>query len=376
MRPVVGKTVYVFGAGASAHAGAPLLGNFLSTSKQLLESTETLQFEESFDSLFKWIGGFKKSAVRLNLNFDNLEDVFSLISMAKEIGDPEFNTLHAQIVNVIFETLDKTVYLQRHHDSSFSPVYNEFVAGLDEMNRSRMSSVRPGKFIRDSVITFNYDVLLDHAFRSRRLRFHYGLGEADGIVGSDSWFCLSKLHGSMNWAIHSDCSSRSNGDSPIQILDIAKLQLSASPDHSNRHRMGMYRELRQEVCSVSGCNTRALMPLFVPPTWTKSPSLAGLSRVWSNAAAELKDAQQLVVIGYSLPTTDTFFQYLLALGLLANESLERVLIVDPMSGDSGFEARFRGIFTHPVKVEFEQVRFESFCSGSFGWKSRVTRLST
>ena len=41
------------------------------------------------------------------------------------------------------------------------------------------------------------------------------------------------------------------------------------------------------------------LPMIVPPTWNKSQYHAALSRVWSLAAQELTEAEDIYVIGYS-----------------------------------------------------------------------------
>jgi len=65
--------------------------------------------------------------------------------------------------------------------------------------------------------------------------------------------------------------------------------------------------------------------------------------VWQAAAAALKSARQLVVMGYSMPDTDTFMRYLLATALKRSPQLERVVIVNP-DADGTLETRYRNVF--------------------------------
>ncbi len=55
MNPVIGKTVYILGAGASCHAGAPLLKDFLVAARILYEGRAKLKYDESFERVFKWL---------------------------------------------------------------------------------------------------------------------------------------------------------------------------------------------------------------------------------------------------------------------------------------------------------------------------------
>jgi hypothetical protein len=42
----------------------------------------------------------------------------------------------------------------------------------------------------------------------------------------------------------------------------------------------------------------------------------------------LREAGRIFIIGYSMPSTDQFFRYMLALALAANEMLDKVVIVN------------------------------------------------
>ncbi len=53
MALITGKTVYVLGAGASQHTGAPLLRDFLVTARVLLEGKLDLKHKESFKKIFE-----------------------------------------------------------------------------------------------------------------------------------------------------------------------------------------------------------------------------------------------------------------------------------------------------------------------------------
>jgi len=69
-------------------------------------------------------------------------------------------------------------------------------------------------------------------------------------------------------------------------------------------------------------------PVLVAPTWQKQ--LGGyLSAVWREAVFALRTATRVVILGYSIPQTDQHFRYLLAAGLQDNNSLRKVVIVNP-----------------------------------------------
>ena len=67
---------------------------------------------------------------------------------------------------------------------------------------------------------------------------------------------------------------------------------------------------------------------LVPPTWRKVFG-EQLSAVWEGAVRALSAATRIVVIGFSMPPTDTHFKYLLIAGLQSNISLRKLLFVNP-----------------------------------------------
>ena len=78
-------------------------------------------------------------------------------------------------------------------------------------------------------------------------------------------------------------------------------------------------------------------PVLVPPTWNKAEYYKNLSEVWSRAAQELTDAEDIFIAGYSLPETDSFFRYMYALGTVGGAPLKRLWVFNP---DPAVESRF------------------------------------
>ena len=70
-------------------------------------------------------------------------------------------------------------------------------------------------------------------------------------------------------------------------------------------------------------------PIIVPPTWNKTEYHESLSRVWSKAAKELASAENIIIIGYSLPPSDPFFHFLYSLGTVGDKPLKRFWVFNP-----------------------------------------------
>jgi len=168
MNGLPGKTLYVLGAGASFHTGAPLLKDFLANARFILGSGKgtRLRYKDDFEHVFKWIEGLRSASYYVEFDLDNLEHVFSLAEMRTNIGMPDGPDLRTSLRRLIVETLDQSMSLA-YVNGRFNPddLYARFVQTLKNLNdeRQKLADIAIGIFQKDTLITFNYDVSLDYA---------------------------------------------------------------------------------------------------------------------------------------------------------------------------------------------------------------------
>jgi hypothetical protein len=161
----------------------------------------------------------------------------------------------------------------------------------------------------------------------------------------DDLISFLKLHGSLNWAQCSECKEVV----PWYLSEYySKHRITLSRDSQKYHlrigsRIGQHKHGDHKVFSE---------PLIAPPTWSKSEYYNVLSPVWSCAANELSDAENIFVIGYSLPESDSFFRYLYALGTVGTTLLKRFWVFDPDETGS-VEKRFRALLGHGAERTFK-----------------------
>jgi hypothetical protein len=81
--------------------------------------------------------------------------------------------------------------------------------------------------------------------------------------------------------------------------------------------------------------------------------------VWSRAAAEIAEAEEIIVAGYSLPPSDTFFRELVALALAGPAKVKVFRVINP---DSAVAGRIREMLGPTLKNRFVQdgSRFEDY----------------
>jgi hypothetical protein len=100
-------------------------------------------------------------------------------------------------------------------------------------------------------------------------------------------------------------------------------------------------------------------PFFVPPGFFKAEYQESISGVWQYAARELEEAEEVVVVGYSLPSSDFFFRNLFALGTLGQKFIRRFAVFN--SDKSGqVKDRFYSLVGAAVRnrFDYQAIRFD------------------
>lgn len=201
-----------------------------------------------------------------------------------------------------------------------------------ERHDALASNLRAG----DSVISFNYDCLMDDALRRMAgkswdvskgyaVDIRYGAKEwhdhsGRGRVAKEN-IKLLKVHGSLNW--------KRSGTSTVDLRSDPYEDADRSPKE------------------------------IVPPVWDKR--IAGdavLAGVWKAARNALRLGPVLVVIGYSVPETDLLSQVLLRVAPSeSGKSLTHLICVNP---DSNARRKLRAVLHRALAPKTTVIDVESW----------------
>jgi hypothetical protein len=336
--------VFILGAGASQQAGAPLMLEFLDTAHNLWKLKRVPDVEPSFDSVFQGISSLQSVHSKSQLDIQNLESVFAAFEMANTIG--KFGVYSKETIKqfvesmkvVIAKTIEKTVFLPVKPGKIIEapPPYGNFEQLIEHLTRS----AQPQHTV--SIITFNYDMAVDYAFHRKLKSIDYGFSDTPS-----GGMPILKLHGSINWAECSVC----HVVAPVTLEEYFKKYLISFFDEDIQRitlDIGSHLSGFKHVCGGAYMKN----PAIVPPTWDKSQYRKNVASVWARAAQELSQAENIYVIGFSLPPTDSFFKYLYALGSVGTSILKRFWVFD--IDDSGkVEGRFRELLGPGASQRFK-----------------------
>lgn len=334
------KTVFIFGAGASRKAGAPLMFDFLDRADELSRGPSRPQ---AFEDVFTALAELQSIHAKSYLNLDNIETLFGAIEMARLIGKfgkrsrEEIESLRDSLVNLIVQTIEQSMrfrYVAKKRKAVPPEPYGALISGLKEIYGKRLRQPDPPL----SFISFNYDLALDYALHYNRVPNDYWLS------ASESSGCpLLKLHGSINWGT---C------DEEVIPYPVGAARFNAISDSSVLLDLGTnLSHYQHDGVALEG------PPVIIPPTWNKGDYHGSIGRVWSKAAEELAAAENIFVIGYSLPETDSFFRYLFALGTDSSTRLKRLWVINP-DYDGSVQERFRDMVGRGVRHRLKFINGE------------------
>jgi hypothetical protein len=361
--------VYILGAGFAAEAGLPVIKGFMNRMRDAVAWLEGQSGREREQEAISRVLEFRLRAAaaahRVPLNVENVEELFSLASAS---GSEE---LAEAMPLAIAATLD---YAQK----TATPVeeWRRFQIGVANLpgwspprtwkdplpyvqegmkrgdRKGHWYSCPPYDFYigvmagyfnsggaerQDTIISFNYDLLVEESCRNLGIPIGYGFQvsrdrSAHGLIApaKDTKLQILKLHGSVNWVNFAEHlwspEEKARRSQPLALGEQEDWELG--DDWPGPRVFEDYAEVRK----------RGFSPLLLAPTWRKDFAAdqyarADFSSVWDAAVAALRTATNVIILGYSVPNTDQHFRYLLAAGLQDNISLRKVFFVNPALDD-------------------------------------------
>lgn len=200
----------------------------------------------------------------------------------------------------------------------------------------------------DYIFTYNWDSIAEFTLahnKSVQLKNYAKLLRADSIdhEGYQEQGLLLKLHGSFNWMV---CENK-------RCPDYNKI---APPFQKNRYRLLSLHETFE--CQSCGANNRK--PLIVPPVSNKMiHKNSFLKNQWLIAKEALRNASELIFIGYSFPPTDYYSEWLFRqMNFLEEKPSLKITIVNPdySKKTSLVKKRYDSLFKDHKIIHFKTLK--------------------
>lgn len=323
---------------------------FLDTAYNLWRLNQVSEADAAFSLVFAAVAALQSVHSKSQLDLDNIESVFTTCEMAKTLGrfpgEPgkDIDALIRALKVVIVKTLEKTVKFPFDGNKITSPPpYDRFARLLQNLREN----ANPKQGV--SIITFNYDIALDYALHDNDFIPDYGLAEKAG-TGQQS-ISLLKLHGSLNWT------------ETIPTVTENEVVPWDMQQYLQTHRVKAGGTITSCVIPIGsqlgelatkGGRLVTGEAVLVPPTWNKAENHRALNKVWAKAANALSEAENIFIVGYSMPETDAFFRYLYALGTVGQVMLKRFWVFD-IDNSGIVKQRFSNLLGPGAKARFDYI---------------------
>ncbi len=310
----------------------------------------------------------------------NNKDILEFLNFSEDI-----EMLHSEIQEKLYKALKRGDFFSEDYDVRLFKAFNElifvFVSVINEIQNGDVSAshLNLAKQLskNDSVITFNWDTLMDRALKlETKWNVENGYFVKPTAIFNDEWIAqngksvdiefpkLLKLHGSSNW-ITSHIQPSSNGKLELsQETDAEDFYVfeSATKPYSTfagRYMSG-YEEfsfgyyppnlplkgkdapegyvyvksrIKNPLMPEGKSSDAGLtsMPLIIPPVKSKEYDLFGtlFSQIWDKAQKEIEMADEIYVIGYSFPKTDIRTDKLFKSAFIKRTTIPKIVILNP-----------------------------------------------
>ncbi len=240
---------------------------------------------------------------------------------------------------------------------------------------------------RVSIISTNYDIIIDNALLEKAVSCNYGIrlrfnvypyitktedirdtmpeyypgwnfAGVNGLLNRGE-IDLIKIHGSLNWFHCPKCDELDITVGGKELIELTKDQ--------------------NEVFCVNKFCTSRYEPLLVTPTMLKAYDTRILKELWKLSEKRISESDLVIFIGYSLPEADYLIRSLLSDALAKREDTTRIIVIEkkPESEEEKLsikkiEDRYRRLFGEikfcPIGLQDLLINWDVILDINFGLK--------
>jgi UDP-2,3-diacylglucosamine pyrophosphatase LpxH len=320
------NVVYFLGAGASKSLGYPLTNEIMPMILESLLKKDLFQLGDAKSALER--AGEKKLLRWLHLLYPGLKNV--KISNGNPTSKvPTITEILSIVDHFFFYNTPPHPEISDGHLADFrdllSRAIGELMTDFEETSFTTEEKALLEKFIRPirndkmskkvTVITTNYDLLIDNAFQSaaRQNRIDYGISYRDVNSSElifrhgDPLIHYYKLHGSLNWLRCDLCGHYYIN--PEGTIIAQAFNESVEQDNTC-------------ICS----DRLRLKSVLVAPSLVRDIRDPNLLQIWKASMEAIRTANHLIMIGYSLPAEDLGIRSIIMRGLNGRDRRKKLKV--------------------------------------------------
>jgi hypothetical protein len=325
------KRCYILGAGFSKACGLPLADELTARVLKYRHDRDAELGLEEFDPQ-----GVKQQQPvflrhlfpghDLETNPPGFEDVIAVLDEWMDYnracggnGDPVVERFRASLIEALHNLLCEQVDAARREDR-LSAVQSFLRRVHDE---------------RSTIVSFNWDLLVEVAAQD------IGMGIAYQKETIKDGIYVAKPHGSLNLAEISEGQYEEGKDA----INVCSRDLKI--ERRDEQTKTLVLRIQNPANDPKGV-VYTFGPIVIPPTARKTYQSPWIDYQWHVALDMVRNADEVVIIGYSLPITDIRPRLLLQLARFRRNKPVPIRLIDP--GAEGLRKRFEGVVGSPVEI--------------------------
>ncbi len=350
------KTIYFLGAGFSSEAKIPVQNRLIyEIFDSTIKDTKYRSYKKKLKKFLEEIYNCNvDDCINKNIGFPDLEDIFSLIDASIETQG------HLKRYNFfsLLEINDALSYCLRAIINEKMNVPNYIDDFVDALIQLRLINQERDFF---TVITTNWDKVLINSIRKRASEIIDGILSDNRAANINSKYLEPNARNDhrnnrkniplIDYCIYTNAFSHDNNHIPsfkIKAMGFANIKIIhlhgttdwmycpccgnmySPPSHlkTNLLNKKLMNSATCKNCRDTIKNDKdktKLIPFLIMPTYLKDLSNPHIKDIWRNAAVEIREAERLVIIGYSLPQADFLIRNLLTKNIGENTEIFVVL---------------------------------------------------
>jgi hypothetical protein len=356
---------YVLGAGAS-YPIYPLGGTLFKAIDEHIRSCgpcfNRFHYETDWPKLKEWLANNSNPLLRKAYWNGNIEQIFTVLDLAEDLISDSYSSMFRAAKQGVSEVKEA----EAHHDSFAAEIseyrdarskllwamedfflqrnYNDLADYSSERweNLKRFGTLlEPG----DIVITFNYDSTIERVLLNlgkwapadgygTNLVFQQNNYDTTPVIFPPSTVKVLHLHGAAGWYVkpvfspNFDLSVEGGGSIPRDSLSAAPLETEIALDPLLLQGLGIHNVDASLPKRPPDEYQIMLHPSFLKQYGGEDRRNRIFNRLWRMALDTLRNAEEVTVIGYSLPPADTAAWTLLHTGCERG----RTVVVNPSKG--------------------------------------------
>lgn len=358
-----GKRVFILGAGFSEPAGMPLATEVLPLLLEKLKGDDEMgHWLNSVLETLAWFEGHNHDLGEFKINIEQLfhyayfeAEVFRLKQHLAPVGRRDGPGTPWNAAESI------TAWLSNLEDALRDVIFEQD----DKSDLAPITRWANTVGLTDTILTFNYDTLVERALTSVDKNWNYATGRE-----TDTGIAVCKLHGSIDWVV-------AHRDDPFDcdlLFDKENLNRAQqlTGDTEDDYRLCRWRARDQLRNWISGRELQMTPQNALPRTveiaglgaYKELHTIPGLGPVWANAMRALDCADTAIVIGFALSEFDAMAQMQLANFAMKRQHSGRplhIIVIDPHISNAGKD-RFRRVFrsVNFVSAHHETVTWNQY----------------